>query len=203
VALARRVLGVLAIVVVVGEASCAHREPVHVTPAASAPALPAKLRLGAIMWPTSKAVIFCTRRLDDFGKPVGVAGPCYRQEVGEPSALKILSWATLGRFDPTAPDATPTALGGRCRIEIEPGHRAPNPRPATLTWVTPTRRVTLEEWNAEGLPPTIDADVFTLEASFAPEGEWLAILRVAIELGDGERVIDAAGAQIVKIPACD
>jgi hypothetical protein len=161
----------------------------------------AKLRLAAVMWPNGKSIIYCTRRLDDEAKPVGVAGPCRRLEAGETEAMKILSWATLGRFDQAAPDAVPATLGGRCHLEITQGQRARTPTPARIEWVTPSTRTTLEEWAPTGEQAAL-ADAFTLEASFAPEGEWMAILRVAVALGDGERVIEVPAARLIKVPAC-
>ena len=68
-----------------------------------------KTRLAAVMWPTAKSIISCTRRLDDGGNTVGVAGPCHRLEAGEAQPQKVLSWATLGRFDNTPPDTAPLA----------------------------------------------------------------------------------------------
>jgi hypothetical protein len=166
-------------------------------PAASNP----KLRLAAVMWPNGKSIIYCTRRLDDQGKPVGVAGPCRRLEAGESDATKILSWATLGRFDQAAPDAVPSNLGGRCHLEITQGQRGRALAPARIEWVTPSTRATLEAWAPAGDEAAL-ADAFTLEASFAPEGEWMAVLRVAVGLGDGERVVEVPSARLLRVPAC-
>lgn len=162
-----------------------------------------RTRLAAVMWPNGKSIISCTRRLDDGGNPVGVAGPCHRLEAGEAQAQKVLSWATLGRFDGAPPDAAPRATGGRCRIELEQGQRLPTPRPARAVWVTPTRRELLDEWTPGEEAARMDTDAFTIETSLAPEGEWMAILRVAVGLGEGERVVQIASAKLVRVPSCD
>jgi hypothetical protein len=171
----------------------------HTTPAVKRGpglAMEPKLRLAAVMWPNGHSAIYCTRRLDDYGKPVGVAGPCRRLEAGETDTVKILSWATLGRFDNTPPDAVPSSLGGRCTIEITQGKKD---APATLTWVTPSRREELDRWT---LDPNSYADAFTSEASFAPEGEWMILLHVTVGLGDGERIIEVPSVRMIKVPAC-
>lgn len=162
-----------------------------------------KLRLAAVMWPSATSIITCTRRLDDSARSVGVPGPCRKLEAGEPEPQKVLSWATLGRFDGSAPDAPPPSSGGRCHIELVKGQLGPSARPATATWVTPTRRESLDSWTPGAEPASVDMDAYTIETSLAPEGEWLAILRVAVGLGDGERVVEVARARLLRIPACD
>ena len=182
-------------------AGCAHKTA---GPAPSQAAIPdKKLRLAAVTWPTGTAVMYCTRRLDDFGKPVGVAGPCYRLEAGDEKPLKVLSWAALGRFETSSPDTAPSSLGGRCKIELVQGQRAPELVPARVTWVTPTRRQVLDDWMPTDDPAAIEADGFTVETSFAPEGEWMAILHVAVGLGEGERVVQVPSAKLLKVPACE
>jgi hypothetical protein len=191
----------LALVVLCG---CAH----HATHAdtkvktAIAPAVGEHVRLAAVMWPTKTAIITCTRRLDDAAEPEGVAGPCHRLEVGETERVKVVSWATLGRFDDGPPDDVPKSFGGRCRLEITRGERNPL-HEATLTWVTPTKRVKLDDWMPSDDPETVEADQFTIETSFAPEGSWLAVLHVAIGLGEGERIVQIPHAEIIPVPACE
>jgi len=197
----RRVFAVCALLAM----SCAHKQPaVKRGPPLVVAAIPKKrARLGAITWPTAKSAIYCTRRVDDEAQPVGVAGPCHRLEAGDPTPTKIISWATLGRFDTLLPDTTPASYGGRCHLEIEQGQRNPELRSARLIWVTPTKRVELDDWMPTDDAAAVEADGFTVEASFAPEGEWMAILHVAVGLGEGERVVQIAGAKLVKSPACE
>lgn len=183
-------------------AGCRHATHANVVKTAVAPAVGEHVRLAAVMWPTKKAVITCTRRIDDAAQPIGVPGPCKRLEAGETDPVKILSWATLGRFDDDAPDSVPKSFGGRCKLEIEPGQRQPL-REATLTWVTPTKRVKLDDWMPTDDAEAVEADQFTIESSFAPEGEWLAILHVAVGLGEGDRIIQVPGVKIVAVPACE
>lgn len=182
-------------------AGCAHH-PHVVAPRQAAVPGASGVRLAAVMWPTRKAIITCTRRIDDEAHAVGVAGPCMRLEAGEPGPVKVMSWATLGRFDDDAPDRVPASFGGRCKLEITQGQSAPL-REATLTWVTPTKRVKLDDWMPSDEAAAIEADRFTIEATFAPEGEWLAILRVGVGIGEGDRIVQVASAKLIPTPACE
>ena len=191
----------LAVVAAFVLAACTHHPHVVVPRHAPVPG-PSHVRLAAVMWPTRNAIITCTRRMDDDAHPVGVAGPCMRLEAGEPGPMKVVSWATLGRFDDDAPDRVPASFGGRCKLEITEGQRSPL-RETTITWVTPTKRVKLDDWMPTDDAAVIEADRFTLEATFAPEGEWLAILRVGVGIGEGERVVQVASARLIPTPACE
>jgi hypothetical protein len=192
----------LPVVLALTLASCAHEGIPH--PAPSKHAIPpGKERLAAVMWPVAKAIIYCTRRLDDYAQPVGVAGPCWRLEAGDPEPSKTLSWSTLGRFETSPPDTTPASYGGRCHLEIEQGQRTPALKPARLTWVTPSGRKVLDDWMPTDDPDAIEADGYTIETTFAPEGEWMAILHVAVGLGDGERVVRVPHAKMIRVPACE
>lgn len=155
------------------------------------------------MWPNGKSIIYCTQRIDDNAQPTGVAGPCLRLEAGEQNATKVISWATLGRFERSSPSTVPTSFGGRCKIELTQGQRIPSLRSATLTWVTPTKREVIDDWLPTDENAIVEADAFTTEATFAPEGEWFAILHVAVSLGDGERVVSVPSAKLLKVPACE
>ena len=162
-----------------------------------------RVRLGAVMWPTATSIIACTRRLDEQAQPVGVAGPCAKLEAGENNATKVLSWATLGRFDGSPPDGGPPSLGGRCHFEIEDAARIPQPRSAKVWWVTPTQRRELAAWTPADEKGVAESDQFTMEVTLAPEGEWMALLRVAIGLGDGERIVQVVGMNLLRVPACE
>ena len=152
------------------------------------------VRLAAVMWPTARSIIYCARRIDDAAQPTGVAGPCARLEAGEAGPTKVLSWATLGRFDRSPPTAVPQSWA-RCRLALTRAGDA-----TTLAWVGPTQREVLDEWRPGA---DSEADAFSIEATFAPEGEWMAVLRVGIGLGDGERVVQIAGAKLLRVPACE
>jgi hypothetical protein len=181
--------------------SCAHDGGKPASPPPNAMP-PGHARLAAVMWPVAKAIIYCTRRIDDYARPVGVAGPCKRLEAGDPEPVSTISWATLGRFENSAPDAMPASVGGRCHLEITQGQRAPAATPALLTWVAPSGKTVLEAWTPSGAD-AVDTDAYTLEATFAPEGEWMAILHVAVGLGDGERIVKVPYAKMIRVPACE
>jgi hypothetical protein len=155
----------------------------------------AQARLGWVAWEDADTVVFCNRRLDDEGRTQGVLGPCYKAGPDN-VAHKMISWV-MGE----APDTTPAnaAPDPDCWIEIEEGALVPKERPARLTWNTHAGRRVLDEWTPD---PKLQADRFTLEASFGPGGKYLAVLRVAIGLGDGERTVEIDGARLVPLPAC-
>jgi hypothetical protein len=156
---------------------------------------PARPRLAAVMWPTASGFIYCQRRLDDDARPIGVAGPCFRMDAGERDPHRIVSWASLGRFDGTPPNAGPW---DRCHAELEDA-RPHEHRPARAWLVTPTGRTLVEEWSPE---PELTGDVFTLELSFAPEGQWMAVEHVMVGLGEGERTVEVTGVALRPVPAC-
>jgi hypothetical protein len=65
--------------------------------------------------------------------------------------------------------------------------------------VTPTGREPLEDWKPEARSA---ADAYDVEVSFSPEGKWMAVVHVAIHLGDGERIIEIPSVDIRAVPAC-
>jgi hypothetical protein len=148
------------------------------------------MRLGWVTWSDVNEIIFCTRRLDDSGAAVGVLGPCWRQPAGEPPR-KILSWLNAGRPDATAPTAGPW---DRCTVESKGDSQG-----ATATLLTPTGRETIEDWRPD---PKIGGDVFAIELSFSPEGRWMAVVRLAIHLGEDERIVEIPSVDIRSVPAC-
>ena len=56
--------------------------------------------------------------------------------------------------------------------------------------MTPTGRDTLDDWKPDA---TVGGDLFADELSFSPEGKWMAIVRLGIHLGEGERIIEIHG----------
>jgi hypothetical protein len=155
-----------------------------------------RARLAAVLWPTASGFIYCQRRVDDQANTVGVAGPCFRIDAGERESHRIVSWASLGRFDATPPNAGPWE---RCRIEIEDAQHGATVRPARVWLRTPTERTLLDEWTPEH---ERSGDLYTTELSFAPEGQWMAVVHVALGVGDGERTVEVPSVAVRPVPAC-
>src|SRR5262249_35116460 len=127
---------------------------------------------------------------DDGGAQVGVLGPCWRLVAGE-APRKMLSWLNAGRPDDSAPNAVPWS---RCSVELKGDVQG-----ATATLVTPTGRETLEDWKPSA---EVGGDLFGVELSFSPEGRWMALVRVAVHLGEGERIVEIPEVEIRPVPAC-
>lgn len=155
-----------------------------------------RVRLGWVTWPNADTMIYCNRRVDDQGNLVGVLGPCWRYEAGEPAPKKIMSWSNLGR-----PDSTPPAVGpwDRCTLELEDARLVPTPSPARASLQSPTAKTPLDEWTPD---PKLTGDAYATEVSFSPEGKWMAVLHLSIGLGEGERTIEIADAKLAAVPAC-
>ncbi len=147
-------------------------------------------RLGWITWSDVNEILYCNRRIDDNGDQVGVLGPCFRLSAGE-RPRQIMSWLNAGRPDASPPHAGPW---DRCRLE----HKGDS-ESAQLTMVTPTGKEPLEDWRPEA---KVAADAYDVEVSFSPEGKWMAVVHVAIHLGDGERIIEIPSVDIRAVPAC-
>jgi hypothetical protein len=148
------------------------------------------MRLGWVTWSDVNELIFCNRRLDDEGQAVGVLGPCWRQVVGEPPK-QILSWLNAGR-----PDATPPLAGpwDRCAVEAKGDSQS-----ASATLLTPTGKEPIEDWKPDA---KVGGDVYAVELSFSPEGKWMAVVHLAIHLGEGERIVEIPSVEIRAVPAC-
>jgi hypothetical protein len=175
-------------------AGCAEAAPV--APARRAP--PAQARLGWVTWSSPDELIFCNRRVDDAGNPIGVTGPCARQVAGESGSHRIMSWTTVDRPDPAPPDAGPWE---RCHLELEGSRAAGLQRLAPVrAWlVAPSGRTLVDEWLPD---PKLGGDQFAVEASVSREGRWLAFAHVSIGIGDGARALEVASVTIVAVPAC-
>jgi hypothetical protein len=154
----------------------------------------ALLRLGWITWSDVNEVLYCNRRLDDAGNAVGVLGPCWRMSAGEPPK-KILSWLNAGRPDERPPNAVPWS---RCTIELR-GSLKGDSQSASATLVSPTGREPIEAWTPDA---SVAGDLYAVELSFSPEGKWLAIVRLAVHLGEGERIVEIPSVDIRPVPAC-
>jgi hypothetical protein len=167
-------------------------EPAPQTPRPAAHSL----RLGWVAWGTPSRIYYCNRRLDDQGNPVGVTGPCWRLEAGESEPHRMVAWMNAEHPDATTPDAFP---GGKCRVELEDAQLVPAPRPARAWLVAPSGKTLLDEWTPD---PKVVGDLFAVEVSFAPEGKWMALVHLAVGLGEGERSVEFAGAAIRPLPGC-
>jgi hypothetical protein len=183
----RRHVSVAVLLAVAALPAChPHKGPAPVTTTASG----APIRLGWITWSDVHEIIYCTRRLDDNGTQIGVTGPCFRQTAGEPPK-KIVSWLNAGRPDDKPPNAVPWS---RCSVELKGDTQG-----ALATLLTPTTRETLEDWKPDA---SVGGDVYALELSFSPEGNWLAVVHLAVHLGEGERIIEIPHVDIRPVPAC-
>ncbi len=156
-------------------------------------------RMAWVSWPDANGFIFCTRRIDNAGNPVGVNGPCWRLDAGETEAKKVFAWAAVGGADSSPANGYPPAWSDRCHFEIERSRLGSKPTPARIWMITPTARELLSEWTPE---PTREEKVFALEPSFSPEGKWMAISRVTLKQEEGQRVIEVDAAELREVPAC-
>ena len=150
----------------------------------------APLRLGWVTWSDVNEIVYCNQRLDDAGNRVGVLGPCWHQTAGEPPK-KMMSWLNAGRPDATPPNAVPWE---RCSVELRGDTQA-----ASATLLTPTSRELLDDWKPDA---QIGGDRFADELSFSPEGKWMAVVHVALHLGEGERIVEVPSVDIRPVPAC-
>jgi hypothetical protein len=150
------------------------------------------MRLGWVTWSDVNEIVYCNQRLDDSGTRVGVLGPCWHLTAGE-SPKQMMSWLNAGRPDETAPNAVPWPAN-RCSVAL-----AGDSKGATATLVTPTGREPIDDWKPDA---TVGGDLFADELSFSPEGKWMAVARLGIHLGEGERIIEIHGVDIKQVPAC-
>jgi hypothetical protein len=109
---------------------------------------------------------------------------------GEPPK-QMLSWLNAGRPDATPPNATPW---DRCSVELHGDTQG-----ASAIMHTPTGTEPIDEWKPDA---KTGGDVFADELSFSPEGRWMAVVHLAIHLGEGERIIEIPSVDIRTIPAC-
>ena len=117
-------------------------------------------------------------------------GPCWQLTAGE-RPKKMLSWLNAGRPDHSAPNSVPWP---RCAVELKGDSKM-----ASATLLTPTSRESIEEWKPDA---QVGGDLYGLELSFSPEGQWMAVVHVAVHLGDGERIVEIPSVDIRPVPAC-
>lgn len=148
------------------------------------------MRLGWVTWSDVNEIVYCNQRLDDAGNRVGVLGPCSHLTVGE-QPKRMLSWLNAGRPDATPPAATPW---DRCSVELKGDTQG-----ASAIMHTPTDTELLDDWKPDA---KTGGDVYAIELSFSPEGKWLALVHLAIHLGDGERIVEVSSVDVRNVPAC-
>lgn len=163
--------------------------------ATAGPAAGQRPRLAWIAWEAEDTVIWCNRRVDDAGQARGVLGPCGRLTLGK-APQRLVSWLNLERPDTRPADAGPWA---RCTLRLEDAQLVPAARPARLILVAPDGERVLHSFSPD---PTLTADAYQLEASFSPGGTHLAIVELAIGLGEGERTVEVSGVRMIPVPAC-
>lgn len=93
-----------------------------------------------------------------------------------------------GLRDTSSPDAA-----GTCRFRREDAVLVPTIKPARLFLGDKL----LVEWT-----PDTDGDQFTLEPSLSPDGRQLAVLHVAIGLGEMTRTVEAVKVTLLPAPDC-
>ena len=170
------------------------------SPQAPGPALPNKqpnrVRLGHLVWQGNSMVTVCTRRIDDDANTVGVAGPCWKAELGASGLSRIVSWMGAGPQERRPLASLPGTI---CGFEYEDAVLTPVEKPAKLYFVAPSGRSEIYSWPP---PPGATADAYQLETSLAPDGKTLAILRLQLGLGEGQRIVEPEGVELRPAPAC-
>ena len=156
----------------------------------------ARTRLGHLVWQGTGAVSVCTRRIDDEANPIGVAGPCWKAEVGNPSLVRIVSWMGAGPKDARPLELLP---GTACSFAYQDVQLVPTEQPAKLFFVAPLGRTEIYSWPP---PAGATADSYVLEASLSPDSKTMAILRLQIGIGDGLRIVEPEGVDFLPIPGC-
>jgi hypothetical protein len=143
-------------------------------------------RLAWAAWNSDTVLFYCNRRIDDMGNQVGVIGPCHKIKEDDTPHL-LVAFTNVNRPETSPPNAGP------CNIELEDAVLVPQKKPARAL----IGGKVLEEWM-----PDTDGDLFVIETLPSPDGKLLAILRVAVGLGEGERSIEVANARVIPAPAC-
>jgi hypothetical protein len=93
-----------------------------------------------------------------------------------------------GIRDTSSPDAV-----GTCSFRRDDAVLVPTVKPARLYLGDKL----LVEWT-----PDTDGDQFTLEPSLSPDRKTLAVLHVAIGLGEGTRTVETAKVTLLPAPDC-
>jgi hypothetical protein len=155
-----------------------------------------RARLGWVSWQDAESIIYCNRRVDDNGGPIGVLGPC-SQLGADGTPHRLVSWLNSESPDRSNSDATPLA---GCTLEQEDAQLAPQPKPARVFITGKSGRTLLDEWSPDHARLT--ADAYSIEPSFGPDGKTIALLHLAVGLGEGERTIEIPSATLRPAPDC-
>jgi hypothetical protein len=148
--------------------------------------LPHSERQAWVAWNNDTTLFYCNRRIDDRGNQIGVIGPCFRIKEND-TPHRLVNFTNVNQPDTSPPNAGP------CHIELEDAQLVPFKKPArALIGGKP-----LEEWMPDG-----EGDVFMVETIPSPDGKLLAILHVAVGIGEGERIVEVSGARVIPAPAC-
>ena len=118
------------------------------------------------------------------GKPITCPGTLDDEAKFTPKSPACMQ----GARDTSSPDAA-----GRCRFRREDAVLVPALKPARLF----VGDKLLAEWT-----PDTDGDQFTLEPSLSPDGRQLAVLHVAIGLGEMTRTVETAKVTLLPAPDC-
>lgn len=130
------------------------------------------------------------------GSGKDVAGLACRQVGAAESPCQSAPGSRTVTVDPTPPDSAP----GGCRVWLEDISGDPAVRrPARATLIAPAGRTPLDEWSPAA---TDDGDYFAIETSFSPDGKWLGVARLAVGIGDGDKVVRVVSAEVRRAPPC-
>lgn len=97
--------------------------------------------------------------------------------------------------DASPPDRAP----GACRVRFDDVPGDPGAPAARATLVGPAGAQPLDAWRPAR---EVDGDYFAVETSFSPDGKWLALVHTAVGIGEDERRVEVAGAEVRAAPAC-
>lgn len=154
-------------------------------------------RLAWSGWSHDGRFIACSRRTDDLAQR-GQLTRCLVARPGEPpqtvdgpTAVSAVAFT----YDSASIDVGP----GACRVRFDDVPGDPGAPPARATLIGPAGMTPLASWKPA---PEVDGDYFALETSLSLDGKWLAVVRVAVGLGDGEQSVDVTGIELRPAPAC-
>jgi hypothetical protein len=183
-------------------AGCPNRSAQVEVKRAVSPAAPRKGTRPRLAWVTwdRNMVVACNRLVDDDAKTVGQPGPCVRVVGPATPARRGEKYDSIPIEARTLPDNQPADQGPwtDCWLSIEDAQLVPTRKPARLIMHSPTGERDIGFWTPDG-----EGDAFHIEASFDPAGKQMAILRVAVGLGEGARTITIADALVVPVYKCD
>jgi hypothetical protein len=128
------------------------------------------------------------------GKP-SRPGPCLVVPRPGERAVAVPAPPPDYRDDTTPFDRAP----GGCHLRFDDAPGDPGAPAARATLVGAAAATPLDAWSPER---TVDGDYFAIEASFSPDGKWLALVHVAVGIGEDERRVDVVGAEVRAAPGC-